>query len=334
MAWGKKASIDDRLIAKQKQEEAIDRLPSSYGLVTADRLLARLGISLSPTQIAEQIQVPETYFHGLMFIPAKRLTIRGEIERCRDIQAYGQQKLIHYLFSGEASKEESEPGQTVREDIESKRQYLVDMGERFTEWEKGCADRTTKIFDELKERTLAWRRTVDMVIDDLKLCLSNNGVEGDEDFYSTLHEHVLECSARLTLSEEQCHLYKVPAEYNGIIEKTVICVVEEKLISNTLNAALINKMRQKFEELDALLKSDCDSLRGFNQSEKQRILEDNNYLADMAENLESHVVAVSQKIFKYYQEYSSDQSLKVDAGDALTQGVDESVADDYKALQI
>ena len=174
MARSKKGTeLSQEELARQAQERAIYRLPSTYSIVTAERLLMKLGIPLNQHIVSKQIQEPHAYYHALLYVPAKRLNISVDIERCRDIQAYGQQKLIHYLFSGEAAKEETEGGQSLRNAIESDRQQLVEMGKDFQEWEDNTVAQTEQAYNELRERAQAWHRTIEEVVLELKSILSS-----------------------------------------------------------------------------------------------------------------------------------------------------------------
>ena len=181
-----KAKRADEKAQQKKIDDAVYRLPSSFALITGERLLAKMGVSLSQPEISMQIQTPKSYYHALMYLPAKRTQVRSAIERCRDIQAYGQQKLIHYLFSGEASKEDDESGHETRDAIENARQKMVVMGKNFVVWEEGCLETTDSIFDQLKERAQAWQRTIELLVSDLQKCLVGQGINVDKVFYKAI----------------------------------------------------------------------------------------------------------------------------------------------------
>jgi hypothetical protein len=315
------------------QEEEVLRLPTTFGLVTAERLLAKIGVSLSQAEISMQIQNPKTFYHALLYLPAKRTKLRGGIERCRDIQAYGQQKLIHYLFSGEASKEETENGQEVREEIEASRQRMVEMGKTFLVWEEDCLEKTTAISDDFKERAKAWTRTVILVVNDLKKCFKQHGITVDKACYKSIIAHLSECCARLSITKEQERVYKAPIGMTRV-ELAVICELDEKGFSELLSAEKLKLMRDEFKRLDALLQAEYDGLNGFNNEQKSFMDSDLKQIDAFFGDFEKEVIHIAQILFKYFNEYASDADLKVDISEALEFGVDEAVADDYRALQI
>lgn len=320
-------------LAKQAEERAIYRLPSTYSLVTAERLLIKLGISAEQSVVSSQIQHPEAYYHALLYLPAKRLGIAAQTERCRDIQAYGQQKLIHYLFSGEASKGEEEAGHTIREGIELDRQTMVNMGQDFSTWEEGSTARNQQVYDELQERAVAWHRTISEVVKQLMVCLQNESIKGTTKLKQQFIEQLLESSTRLKLTEAQMSKYRCP-ETVGVVEKTVICLVEKTTEAEKLSKASLKKMRPTFMELDKKMQTDFDTLTGFNKEGSQQVKLDEQFLEDMTKRFENHIVNFSKKLFSYFKEYASDSSLRVDVEAALEQGVDEAVADDYRALHL
>lgn len=337
----KKQSLTPKQIEEQKAREKkrleyeayVHRLPSTFALVTAQRLLARLGVSLKQESISAQIQQPQTYYHALLYAPAKRTAIQGYVERCRDIQAYGQQKLIHYLFSGEASKQDDETGHEMREQIESFRLHMVDMGKDFIDWEENCSERSENVFNELKERSLAWHRTVKAVLIDLLKTLSGQeSITINNKFDRVAYAFLLESSAKIVLSKQQEKQY-MTLEKVGIIEKTVIYLAEKSFL-NGLNAESLIKMRDDFLLLDARLQAEYDSLTGFNATAREEAKSDIKTMDDFTEGFEKAIVKISQSLFKYYKEYATDKALKVESGEAFEFGVDEAVADDYRALHV
>ena len=324
------APTPDQLAQKAK-EQAILRLPSTYSLVTAERLLARLGVVLSQDKIQYQIQRPQSFYHALMYLPAKHINISLKIDRCRDIQAYGQQKLIHYLFSGEAAKSENERGHSMREAIERDRVHMVEIGKAFMAWEDESYEKKLSVYDEMTERALAWQRTVDDVLMALLTCLDQNQIGINEHFINHAKAHLLESGSRVSLSEVQKENYRTPDPV-GIVERTVIYVIEKHSPSDNLTRASVQNMRPTFESLDKKLQADFDSLTGFNHEGNKQVLNDEMEIAKITEGFEQHISKFTKSLFAYYREYATDHSLKVDSNEALEQGVDESIADDYKAL--
>lgn len=318
--------------AEQKaQREAVYQLPSTYGVVTAERLLAKLGVVISQASTTELIQQPQAYLHALLYAPAKRMMIDVDTERCRDIQAYGQQKLIHYLFSGEASKPEEEAGQSMRETIEQNRLHMVEMGKTLTEWREQNETHTKSVFDELTERAAAWLRTVEEVMACLLPMLQEQSLLLEGALYEDFKLNLQESSALVSIDEQTQQALTLP-EKLGPIEKALVGAFAKHQQLETLTASLLQTMRPQFQELDKKLLSHFDDLTGFNQAQSERYLKDSKFINDMAEKFENHISKIVRALFEYYKEYASDAELKVDVDQAFEQGVDESVADDYRAL--
>jgi hypothetical protein len=332
MARKKKSKeIEAEQAKRAAYEKAVFRLPSTYSLVTAERLLAKLGVLLSQDIISLQIQRPKSYYHALMYVPAKRINIAVLTDRCRDIQSYGQQKLIHYLFSGEASKPETEPGQSMRENLEEDRQIIVEMAKKFNDWEEAATERSTHVFNELQERALAWMRTVEMVAQEATEYLAGLNIIIDEGFSNSLKYHLAESSVKLKLSETLKTNLKLP-EQVGMVEKSVICLAESFNKLDFFDKSSLKSMRPTFEALDKKLQSDFDSLTGFNQEGNQQALMDEEMITQMTQQFEDKIAKVAKNLFNYYKEYATSQDLRVSAQEAFDLGVDATVADDYRAL--
>lgn len=327
------AEIKEREAKLRAYEAEVYRLPSTFALITGQRLLAKLGVGLSQEVLLMQIQQPNTYYHALLYGAAKRLIVQGHIERCRDIQAYGQQKLIHYLFSGEASKEEEDDGHETREIIEKSRVHMVEMGKSFVAFEERCSERTDKVHEALTERVRAWHRTVANVLNELIAYFKTHALNLSYDFAKNAHIQLLESAASITLTAAQIAHYCCPSDINaGIIEKTVIYFSDRDSESFKLTAEQLESMRPFFKTLDLKLKAEYDGLKGFNGSVKESALIDVEKMQEITKAFDKEIVRISQMLFKYYKSFSSDSSLQVEVTEAFEFGVDEAVADDYRAL--
>lgn len=303
---------------------------STYSLVTANRLLSKLGIDVAQKTLAHHLLVPVSFYHQLLHVPAKRLTVSMENDRCRDIQAYAQQKLIHYLFSGEASKPESAPGQAAREHIEQDRLQLVAMGKELTTWEQGSQARTQAVYEALTEKAAAWQRTLDTVITGIMQQLSHHQISTPAHFIKSAYTLVTDFGSTIELSEELRNQLKLP-ETVGITEKVIIHLLAP-IKPLPLTPTLMSVMRPTLLELDKVLLAALDDISGFNQQGATEAKDDLKAIATLSAEFEQHAVKVSRQLFEYYQEHASDKQYKVAPEEALEFGVDEAVADDYKAL--
>lgn len=114
-----------------KSEQALDYKFSTYGMMTAERILKRYQIKLSLLDLEAAIKSPFSFYHKLLDIPLKNILNGIVLQQANDYQVYAQKLFIDYLLSGEGSKEESSPGVSIREALENERQQLVILGEEY-----------------------------------------------------------------------------------------------------------------------------------------------------------------------------------------------------------
>lgn len=145
---------------------------STYGLITTERILESYKIRLQHEDLIAAIKNPNSFYHRLLRVPLKNVFNGIILQQANDYQVYAQKIFIDYLMSGETSKSEDSPGALTREDLESERKRLVNMGDDFhacetehnkliaesqknliqfaTEWKKNLAAAAKKIRDEMK----------------------------------------------------------------------------------------------------------------------------------------------------------------------------------------
>lgn len=116
-------------------DEASSVWLSTYGLVTAERILARFKIKLDSDELIAAINNPKSFPFLLLRIPLKNVFNGIILAQASDYQVYAQKLFVDYLLSGESSKDPTLPGLVTREDLEQERLSLVAMGEEFDELE-------------------------------------------------------------------------------------------------------------------------------------------------------------------------------------------------------
>ena len=172
----------------------------------------------------------------------------------------------------------------------------LDISNDFSSWEEGYIEREKKVFDVLQERVLAWKHTVSEVVNDLINCLYTNLIEIEQDFADQVFINVLESSINIELTKQQFKEYKCPNQL-GIIEKTVIYLLDSGSNADLLNASTLKKMRPEFKVLDNKLKSDFDELGGINSECKTQIEAEIKTIDEFSEILEEDVIQISKNLF-------------------------------------
>ncbi|CAM2758034.1 Uncharacterised protein [Legionella steigerwaltii] len=104
---------------------------STYGVITAERILGRYKINLEQTELVAAIKSPFSFYHRIIQVPLKSVLNGIVLQQASDYHVYVQKLFIDYLLSGENSKDEESQGAATRETIENERQQLVALGEAF-----------------------------------------------------------------------------------------------------------------------------------------------------------------------------------------------------------
>lgn len=114
----------------QKNDE-LSRWFSTYGLITAERILGKYSITLSQDELLEAITTPLSFYRYLLQVPLKNVLNGIVLQQASDYHIYAQKLFIDYLLSGESSKEPDSQGAGTRESLEDERQQLVQLGDEF-----------------------------------------------------------------------------------------------------------------------------------------------------------------------------------------------------------
>ncbi len=104
---------------------------SSYGIITAQRLLELYKVKLEPEDLIDALKTANSFYPGLLKIPMRNVFNGIILQQAKDYQLYAQKLFIDYLLSGEANKGEDTPGGLIREDLELYRQNLLNMNDSF-----------------------------------------------------------------------------------------------------------------------------------------------------------------------------------------------------------
>ncbi|WP_131794543.1 hypothetical protein [Fluoribacter gormanii] len=104
---------------------------STYGVITAERILGRYKVNLAQSELVEAIKSPYSFYHRMLRVPLKNVLNGIVLQQANDYHVYTQKLFIDYLLSGENSKGEEAQGASIREDLENERQQLVTLGDEF-----------------------------------------------------------------------------------------------------------------------------------------------------------------------------------------------------------
>ena len=96
-------------MAEERTENELSIWLSTYGLITAERILERYGIHLQHEDLLSAIKNPKNFYHQLLRIPLKNVFNGIILQQAQDYQSYGQKIFIDYLMSEKVIKVKIRP---------------------------------------------------------------------------------------------------------------------------------------------------------------------------------------------------------------------------------
>lgn len=118
-----------------KEKNELSQWMSTYGLITAERILERYKIRLDHELLFAAMKNPLCFYYQILKIPLKNVFNGIILQQAYDYEIYAQKLYIDYLISGETTKSEDAAGGFTREELEKERRMLVAMAENFRECE-------------------------------------------------------------------------------------------------------------------------------------------------------------------------------------------------------
>lgn len=108
---------------------------STYGILTAERILERFKIRISHDELMKTLKDPESRYYHLLSMPLKNIFNGILVNQVYDYQVYAQKLLIDYKLSMTESLEEDEgnTGTNAEEELTIKQKDLMHLGEAFEE---------------------------------------------------------------------------------------------------------------------------------------------------------------------------------------------------------
>lgn len=107
---------------------------STYGILTAERILERFKVKLSRDELLKTLKDPNSHYYHLLTMPLKNIFNGILINQVHDYQVYAQKLFIDYKLSMTgAAGDEDQTGTNAEEELHSKQTDLIKMGETFEE---------------------------------------------------------------------------------------------------------------------------------------------------------------------------------------------------------
>ncbi|MDI9818896.1 MULTISPECIES: hypothetical protein [unclassified Legionella] len=168
-------------MSEEKAENDLSIWLSTYGLVTAERILESYKIRLQQKELISAIKNPNTFYHHLLRVPLKNVLNGIILQQAHDYQVYAQKLFVDYLLSGETGKGEDSPGGLTREDLEKERQGLISMGDAFHQQTITHNNLIAESQKKLIQLVDEWHKALSVVAKKIRAVLSENGLSVKEE---------------------------------------------------------------------------------------------------------------------------------------------------------
>ncbi len=155
---------------------------STYGLLTATRVLERFHIQLNNEELITAMKDPFNVYHRLLIIPLKNVFNGIILQQAHDYEVYAQKLFVDYLLSGESGKDEDTPGGGTREELEQKRLKLNELGEGFNNIELAHQQLIAESQSSLIKVTLVLQKALKAVVEKVDRILRATNIDKDASF--------------------------------------------------------------------------------------------------------------------------------------------------------
>ncbi|KTC69372.1 hypothetical protein Lbir_2111 [Legionella birminghamensis] len=167
-------------MSEEKVDTDLSKWFSSYGLITAKRILENYKIKLVDEDLLYALKTPNNFYHTIMRMPLKNVFNGIIMQQARDYQLYAQKLFIDYLLSGETGKVEEAPGGNTRDDLEAERQTLLKINEAFHIDELAQEQLISESQRKLRHYAEEWQKKLLEIAKEVKHKLIADGINRPE----------------------------------------------------------------------------------------------------------------------------------------------------------
>lgn len=160
---------------EQKEHDELSSWYSSYGLITAERILEKYHMRLTQDVLIRAFKNPHSIYYRLLRVPIKNVLNGIILTQAKDYQTYVQKLFIDYLLSGEDGKDNNTPGASTREELEEKRQELTALGERFQQLEREHSQLISESQAQLISFSVKWKALMNKAVQSCEKMMKEEG---------------------------------------------------------------------------------------------------------------------------------------------------------------
>lgn len=264
---------------------------TTYVSLTAEAILAHADVKLPPDLLGHQLALRDSFYAGLVKLPA-RITFNCLIEgQCRDIQKYSQERLIEYIVSGVEQKMKSAPELELKDKLEKSRLKLIDLGAELNQLQKTHEELLSETHELQKKQASLWEEEIDVQInkiwDTLQKCKPNISI----DTMPRLEMLMKTQAAGVVISEKLSKKLKLQSEHPFL--KAILQLFAENLGTNDNES----EMERLFKQVPCETVIEVANRLNEEMYEQQKTLEtERNPLFAQVEEGENALIRVRQNL--------------------------------------
>ena len=214
-----------------QHEEDLSKWFSTYGLITAERILGKYHINLKHEVLLAAVKNSKSFFNRLLHIPLKHVLNGIVLQQGNDFHVYAQKLFIDYLLSGDSHAEEGAPGGGTRDALEEERVALVALGEQYNQLTLAQDTLIASSQSVFIKITQDWNSALEAAVKTIAANLKSQGTEASPNMItSAVYYAVAHCS----LSDMQSNDMKLAFidAMNVVLKANLNADTKEKMLSS------------------------------------------------------------------------------------------------------
>ncbi|KTD75047.1 hypothetical protein [Legionella waltersii] len=245
---------------------------STYGIITAERLLGHYKISLPQIDLIDAIKVPTSFYRVLLQVSLQHVLNGIVMQQANDYHIYCQKLFIDYLLSGESGKSPEEQGGSTREALEEERQELVKLGEDFNKLEIQHDNLIASSQSFLIEYTKEWNALFESTLDSIHLTYKKDRSDITKELVRKAMNYALTHSG-IAKSQNEVDVERF-IDCLTTVSKVTLDDTKKKKIISQLNDLInyMSKMEAQLEEYIIATEQDGVKARDFRKQFYDAIL--------------------------------------------------------------
>lgn len=216
---------------EEQTNNDLTRWFSTYGMITAERILGKYHITLPHDELLVALKSPFSFYHRILQIPLKNVLTGIVLQQASDYHIYAQKLFIDYLLAGESGKDPLAQGALTRESMEDERKKLVELGEEFHNRQLDQNALIAASQQTLIQVTGKWNAALDTSVKLFSTALANFGSDIKKSTVRKAINHsMVHCD--LTQLPGSSNQYVFVDKANELLKVTMSVELKEKLLSH------------------------------------------------------------------------------------------------------